>query len=81
MGDQSTKTFIVKAFQDQHPAQYTSFFQVCETDVTLHGGNPIQFELKAKEFQGGFAGNIFKGEVIFRGTVDSGLTQANFQRA
>lgn len=81
MGDASTKSFIIKTFKDKHPPQYTSFFEVSEADVTLHGGNPIQFEVKAKEFNGGFMGSVFKGVATFTGTVDSGLTTAEFHRA
>jgi hypothetical protein len=80
MGDAATKSFIVKAFKDKHPPQYTSFFEISEADVTLHGGNPIQFEVKAKEFNGGFVGNVFKGVAAFKGSVDSGLTTAEFHR-
>lgn len=77
---ESAATAIKTAFAAQFPPKYTSSFELNESSFELQRGfqGAFTFKFSAKEYNGGFAGPILKGEKTFTGTYNSNSGEVRF---
>lgn len=77
---EAAKDAIKAAFAEQFPPRYTSSFELVQSTFELQRGfeGAFTFKFSAKEYNGGFAGPILKGEKTFTGTYNSNSGEVRF---
>jgi hypothetical protein len=74
--------WIKQKFDEKHPPKYTGFYQFDKKDVEIlsEKDGKTGFVINAKEMQGGFIGNILKGNVQFKGEADQAKGEIWFEQ-